>query len=95
MKILIKAAAVAFVLELILGAIAMLTFTPCASGAPGGLLGVLGFVAWTFHIPGNFLAQELANAGVEFWIIMFSVGFLQALVVVWIAITIYTRKHAS
>ena len=95
MKILIKAAAVAFVLELILGAIAMLTFTPCASGAPGGLLGVLGFVAWTFHIPGNFLAQELANGLAISWVIMFFVGFLQALVIVWIAMTIYRRKHAS
>ena len=95
MKIFVKAAAVAFALELVLVPIAILTFTPCASGAPGGLLGALGFVAWTFHIPGNFLAQELANGLAISWVIMFFVGFLQALVIVWIAMTIYRRKHAS
>jgi len=81
-------------LEFALGGLAMLTFTPCAASVDG-LLSVISWPVWIFHLPGNMLAQGLTNDTTEFWVIIFSTGFLQSFGIILLGTAIYRRRQQT
>ena len=95
MSTFIKAAAAAIGLECLLGFGAMATCVPCGSGASHGLVGLVGFVTWLFHMPGFVLAEKLTSDNMTYWEIMWLTGLIESFGLVWLAIGIYRWKHAS